>query len=116
LQWKSRATSTPARISASLITVISAWAALYKLSPETLSLIESAPSRQHSRAHLTISAGPSAITAKLSRYMCALRSSPRPPVTVISGPQALSRGPGICPAAIALRITISSLSLADAAL
>jgi len=38
----------PARISASLITVISAWAALYKSFAETLSLIESAPSRQHS--------------------------------------------------------------------
>lgn len=63
------------RTSASLITVISALAALYRLSPETLSLIESAPSRQHSRAHLMISAGPLAITAKLSWYMCALQKA-----------------------------------------
>ena len=39
------------------------------------------------RARL-ISSGPSAIMPKLSACMCCLRSSPRPPVTVISGPAA----------------------------
>ena len=43
------------------------------------------------------------------------RMSPRPPETVISGVAASIRGPGISPASIALRITMSSRGLADAA-
>ena len=76
----------------------------------------STPSRTQSRASFVTSTGPSANMAKLSRNWCARRSSPRPPVTVISGPQARMRGPGSSPASIALRITTSMRSLALAAL
>ncbi len=47
--------------------------------------------------------------------MCRRRSSPSPPVTVISGVEASKRGPGIRPALISLRITMSRRGLAELA-
>ena len=52
--------------------------------------------------------------AKLSRFMCSRRTSPRPLLTVSSGVAASMRGPGMSPLLMALRMTMSSRDLADA--
>ena len=81
------------RTSSSRITVMPPLAGT-KSSPEMLSLTLSTPSRMQVRTTRAISCVPSATMAKLSRIRCCLFSSPRPPVTVISGLAARMRGPG----------------------
>ena len=86
-------------------------------SPEITSLMMSTPSRIISRVSRRYSSGPSAISAMESTFgMCRVRMSPRPPVTVNQGVAASSLGPGISPFSMALRMTTSSLGLAEAAL
>jgi len=77
----------------------------------------SAPSRTINRQTFWISSGPSATHAKVGVWMCGkcrTFSSPSPPVTVISGPFARYRGPGIRPASISSRITTPSRGFAEA--
>ena len=57
----------------------------------------------------------SAINSMPVWCMCICRSSPSPPVAVISGEAAFMRGPGRRPALISLRNTMSSRGFEDAA-
>ena len=76
----------------------------------------STPSRHIWRDTRRNSSGPSQMISNDCRScMWLSRMSPRPPETVISGVAASIRGPGISPASIAFRITMSSRGLADAA-
>jgi hypothetical protein len=80
-----------------------------------LTLIVSTPSRIIIRVTRRTSMGPSATISMPVWCMCIWRSSPRPPVAVISGDAALMRGPGSRPALISLRNTISRRGFDEAA-
>ena len=88
------------------------------MSPDRLSFRRSTPSRARVRQARRIASGPSTIQENVGVSWCGRWSrfvSPSPPVTVISGPLASSRGPGSRPESISRRSTTSSRGLAAAA-